>query len=207
MNKKLADALRAYLEAQRVDTDRDTLHGMRDGLRTILAEYDTQAATGVIRADGKELVGHDWDNGPEAWDVIRDDGEQWLAYANPEFTARIVAALNAQPVTPAGAHTAETWRASDYACSGGSTGACVMVGDDTVLDLPYGEAWPDDVQNYRARRIAACVNACAGVADPSRLVAALRDIVDSKGSATFNDDLEAYDSAVSVARAALGEDA
>lgn len=36
-----------------------------------------------------------------------------------------------------------------------------------------------------------------------RLAAALRTIVDDKGSAAFNDDLEAYDAAVQVARDAL----
>lgn len=64
---------------------------------------------------------------------------------------------------PASGHTPEPWRASDYATSGGSSGACIMVGDDTVLDLPYCEAWSSEVQDANARRIVACVNACAGI--------------------------------------------
>ena len=31
------------------------------------------------RADGQEIVGHDWDNGPEEWDVIRNSIGEWIA--------------------------------------------------------------------------------------------------------------------------------
>ena len=46
------------------------------------------------RADGQEFVGHDWDNGPEAWDVIRNSIDEWIAFSNPEHTSMLVAALN-----------------------------------------------------------------------------------------------------------------
>lgn len=101
-----------------------------------LAAHDATVAAGGwrhggdCRVDGQEIVGHDWDNGPQAWDVVRDGGGQWWAFADPEFSARIVA----------------------------------------------------------------CVNACAGIADPAGLVRALRTIAGGNGSAAM------------VARAALGGD-
>lgn len=50
----------------------------------------------VYNVEGQELVGHDWDNGPQAWDVVRDQNHQWLCLADPEFSDQIVEALNAQ---------------------------------------------------------------------------------------------------------------
>ena len=56
------------------------------------------AIHGIIRAAGQELVGHDWDNGPQAWDCVRTENEEWLCLSNPEHTVDIVAALNAKPM-------------------------------------------------------------------------------------------------------------
>lgn len=65
------------------------------------------------------------------------------------------------------AHSPGAWRASDYAAStanGLEAGACIMLGDDTVLDLPFSPAYPEATQRAKARRIVACVNACARIA-------------------------------------------
>jgi len=61
---------------------------------------------------------------------------------------------------------AGAWHVSDYTASlqsGREDGVCIMLGDDTVLDLPFTAAWPEAVQRARAERIVACVNACEGM--------------------------------------------
>lgn len=63
----------------------------------------------------------------------------------------------------AGDHTPGPWVASTYSGPGMERGACVMVGDDTVLDLPFAPAWPEATQRANARRIVACVNACSAI--------------------------------------------
>lgn len=72
--------------------------------------------------------------------------------------------------------------------SAAKTGHAILCDGRTVAQF---------VNTEDAARIVQCVNAHDG------LVSALRTIVNDKGSAAFNDDLEAYDAAVEVARNAL----
>lgn len=96
--KTTADKLAAALRALQ-DTDGEfyaPTDAQADALRALLAEHENATAAPVTyRADGREYVGQEWDNGPQVWDVVRDDGDQWICLADPEHSARVVAALNA----------------------------------------------------------------------------------------------------------------
>lgn len=59
--------------------------------------------------------------------------------------------------------------------------------------------WIADTNCEHAARIVQCVNS------HDTLVSALRTILADKGSASFNDDLEAYDAAIQTARDALAQ--
>ena len=59
--------------------------------------------------------------------------------------------------------------------------------------------WVADCNREHAARIVQCVNA------HDALVSALRTILADKGSASFNDDLEAYDAAIQTASDALAQ--
>lgn len=101
--EQLAEALRAIAES---DPKRSVPDNQFDAgwlaahekfcsyARAALARYDAERAPVRVRAEGQELVGHDWDNGPQAWDVVRADNDEWLCLADPQHSARIVAALN-----------------------------------------------------------------------------------------------------------------
>jgi hypothetical protein len=107
MPGKLAAALRAVMNYTG-GWDAPAPHPCGIG-RDTLADYDAMqpgsppqsptAAAGPLeyRAEGVELIGFDWDNGPEAWDVIRNQGEEWVAFSNPAHTAAVVDALNTAP--------------------------------------------------------------------------------------------------------------
>lgn len=95
-----------------------------------------------------------------------DEALQAFDAAYPPSTER----LRASEALPAGAAAAGgaadgLWTASDYAVSSGETGACVMQGDDTILDIPYPPtgSWPKEQCDAHVRRIVACVNACRGI--------------------------------------------
>lgn len=79
-------------------------------------------------------------------------------------------------------YPSEVWRASDYVAStaeGVEQGACVMVGDDIIVNLPFPPigSWSESVQRNRARRIAACMNACDGIATDALEMASRVDVV------------------------------
>lgn len=71
-------------------------------------------------------------------------------------------------------HTKEPWTTADYTASlstGVENGISIQAGDDTVLDLPFTASWPEAMQRANARRIVACINACAGI--PTELLESL----------------------------------
>lgn len=89
-----------------------------------------------------------------------DDNERAEADANERTIAEARAAL--------AAHDAEV-----------STGGCVANGahvwcNGHIVATAHGLT----IAPYRAARIAACINACTGIADPGALVQAARDAVD-----------------------------
>lgn len=93
-------------------------HGMRDAIRAAVATIDAcgsisettldmlrkygdggrlecaraESSSDEFRADGRELI--DTGDGAQPYDVIRTQGEEWAAFAPPEWSARVVDALN-----------------------------------------------------------------------------------------------------------------
>lgn len=67
----------------------------------------------------------------------------------------------------AAADAAVRWAAKDYGVSSGEVGISVVLGEDTILDIPFPPhgSWTEEQARTFANRIVACVNACSGIAD------------------------------------------
>lgn len=90
--------------------------------------------------------------GASAGYTDRDFRAKWNARATFDV------AQQAAPSAPAGNHTPEPWRASNTCeLDSGRVVQTVMRGDDTLADVFSTDA------KANARRIVACVNACAGI--------------------------------------------
>lgn len=119
----------------------------------------------------------------ELLDLVRDDDSEAEADTASES---IWAARNALA-----AYDAQQARAQPVAAGAWSANA------GSVWD--HTGKWIADCNREHAARIVQCVNA------HDALVSALRTILADKGSASFNDDLEAYDAAIQTASDALAQ--
>ena len=119
----------------------------------------------------------------ELLDLVRDDDSEAEADTASES---IWAARNALA-----AYDAQQAQAHDVAAGAWSANA------GSVWD--HTGKWIADCNREHAARIVQCVNA------HDALVSALRTILADKGSASFNDDLEAYDAAIQTASDALAQ--
>ena len=158
------------------EIDRSTLpiYGLDiDESSTVLAALRYYQENGQGDPDNRSDEIHEIaTNGGEVMSSLDDDGiddlcERINCAPDARLEAQIAGLLSGtiSRAAPAG-HTAEPWAASDYAtglASGPESGACLKSGDDTILDLPFGGAYPETLQRANARRIAACINACAGL--------------------------------------------
>ena len=119
----------------------------------------------------------------ELLDLVRDDDSEAEADTASES---IWAARNALA-----SYDAQQAQAHDVAAGAWSANA------GSVWD--HTGKWVADCNREHAARIVQCVNA------HDALVSALRTILADKGSASFNDDLEAYDAAIQTASDALAQ--
>ena len=119
----------------------------------------------------------------ELLDLVRDDDSEAEADTASES---IWAARNALA-----AYDAQQARAQPVAAGAWSANA------GSVWD--HTGKWIADCNREHAARIVQCVNA------HDALVSALRTILADKGSASFDDDLEAYDAAIQTASDALAQ--
>ena len=139
---------------------------------TVLAALRYYQENGQGDPDNRSDAIHDIaTNGGEVMSSLDDEGiddlcERINCVPDARLEAQIAGLLGAKRLATAAEHTAEPWTASDYAASlasGPERGACLKAGDDTILDLPFDGAYPEALQRANARRIAACINACAGL--------------------------------------------